>query len=202
MCAPLTAIRDIGKIYIASSVTKDQAEGLGRPWGSHPLIDNRIAWADVKCAHDGAEWSRQEKIRYAIKPHIDRTHHHPTLIVCNEAERGSVLNCGGCEKCSRTIVGLALEGIDPNRCGLKADDRTFGRIKRKLLLRPLRFTYLTSGMWKDLRSAIPDTIAYDMYGSKKFLEWLRTYEIPDDMDKDTTLSQRVLQKCLRLGIIP
>jgi hypothetical protein len=57
-------------------------------------------------------------------------------------------------------------------------------------------------MWKDLRSAIPDTIAYDMYGSKKFLEWLRTYEIPDDMDKDTTLSQRVLQKCLRLGIIP
>jgi hypothetical protein len=202
ICAPLTAICDINKIYIASTATKDPAQGLGIPWGSHPLIDNNIAWAGVKGVHDGAEWSRQEKIRHAIKPYMESTKSYPRLIVCNDYARGSVLNCGRCEKCCKTIIGLAMEGIDPNLCGFKVDDRTFDNIKRRLRLRPLRYTHRTSGMWRDLQNAIPETPTADMYGSKAFLEWFRTFEVREDGGKNRTLTQRMLQKCLKLGIIP
>jgi len=201
ICAPLTAIRDIKMLYIASSATKDRAQGIGRPWGSHPLIDNNVAWADVKCGHDGVEWSRQEKIRHVIKPYIERTKNYPRLIVCNDTERGSVLNCGRCEKCSRTIVGLILEGIDPNLCGFNVGDRILDHIKLKLLLRPLRFTQLKTGMWRDIQSAIPDVVPDDRYGSGPFFRWLKAYEVREDSRKDKPRSQRVLEKCLKLGMI-
>jgi len=201
MCAPLTTVLDIQKIYIASSATKSVPQGVGRPWGSHPYIDGNVAWADVKAVHDGLEWSRQEKIRHAIKPYIDGTGEYPKIIVCDETLRGDVLNCGRCEKCCRTIVGLALEGIDPNRCGFDVNAGTFDRIRQKLLWDRLMFAYNKSGMWKDIQSAIPDTIKGDLYGSKAFFEWLRTQEFPGKWDKYKPLSQRLLQKCLKLGII-
>jgi hypothetical protein len=201
MCAPLTAACGIRRIYIASSAAKSKPQGLERPWGSHPLIDDNVAWADVKARHDGVEWSRQEKIRYAIKPYIENTKSYPPIIACDEPLRGDVLNCGRCEKCSRTIAGLALEGIDPNLCGFKVDDRTFGHIKQKILWDRLVFIYKKSGMWKDLQGAIPEAIATDLYGSKAFFEWLKNYKLREDWGKHRSLSRRVLQKCLKLGII-
>ncbi|HTY90798.1 MAG TPA: hypothetical protein VMC84_06435 [Methanocella sp.] len=201
ICAPLAAVGGTERVYIGSSMTKDQMQGPMRPWGSHPLIDGNVAWADVQAVHDGAEWSRQEKIRHEIKPFIEKTGNYPPIIVCDEPGRGDVLNCGRCEKCSRTIAGLALEGIDPNLCGLKVDNRTFCRIRQKLQWDRLMFAYKKSGMWKDIQSAIPATIEGDAYGSKEFFEWLRAYKFPDVWGKNKPFSQRLLQKCLKLGII-
>jgi hypothetical protein len=201
ICAPLTAIHNIGRVYIASSATKDPTFATDRAWGSHPGIDGNVAWADVKAVHDGTEWSRQDKIRFAIKPYIEKTGNYPHLIVCNERERGKGLNCGRCEKCCRTIVGLALDGIDPNRCGFNVDSRTFDRIRRKLRLRPLRFTHIKYGLWRDIQRAIPETISTDLYGSRAFFEWLRTYEFLEDDAKYRPRLERVLEKCLQLGLI-
>ena len=51
LCAPLTT-KGIGTVLIASSHTED----YNKPWGSHPLIDNNVAWANVKVIHDGYEF--------------------------------------------------------------------------------------------------------------------------------------------------
>ena len=201
VCAPITAVHGIGRVYIASSATRDRAFHPSRSWGSHPAIDGNVAWADVGAVYDGIEWTRQEKIRHAIKPFIEKTGDYPHLVVCNERERGEGVNCGRCEKCCRTIVGLALEGIDPNPCGLPVDGRTFGDIRRKLLLRPLRFTHIKYGLWREIQKAIPGTIAADVYGSKAFLEWLRTYVFLEDNEKYRPRLERVLEKCLQLGLI-
>ena len=201
ICAPLTAIRNMGRVYIASSATRDRALDIRQAWGSHPGIDGNVAWADVKAIHDGTELSRQDKIRFAIKPYIEKTGEYPHLIVCNERERGDGLNCGRCEKCCRTIVGLALEGIDPNPCGLHVDDRTFENIRRKLLLRPLRFTHIKYGLWRDIQRAIPEKVNDDIYGSREFFKWLKTYVFPEDDGKYRPRLERVLEKCLQLGLI-
>ncbi|HTY90799.1 MAG TPA: hypothetical protein VMC84_06440 [Methanocella sp.] len=201
ICAPVTAMSDIQRIYIASSMSKGNNKAWWNSWGSHPRIDDNVAWADVRAVHDGVELSRQEKIANFIKPYIEKTGNYPTIIVCNEPFRGDVYNCGRCEKCSRTIVGLSLEGIDPNRCGFSVSGRTFERIKQKLLMRPLRFIYKQPNMWRDIQNSIPDTIENDLNGSKAFFEWLRTFEIADDRRKSRPISQRVLEKCLQLGII-
>jgi hypothetical protein len=111
------------------------------------------------------------------------------------------LNCGRCEKCSRTIVGLALEGIDPNLCGFRVDDRTFRHIRQKILFRPLRFTSIKMGLWRDIQSCIPDAITGDLYGPRAFFEWLKTHEFPEDDGKYRPRLQRVLDKCLQLGLI-
>jgi hypothetical protein len=201
ICAPLTAICDVQKIYIASSMSKGNSKAWWKSWGSHPRIDDNVAWADIRSIHDGVEWSRQEKIKYAIKPYIEKTGHYPALIVCNEPYRGDVLNCGRCEKCSRTIAGLTVEGIDPNLCGFHVDHRTFGRIKQKLLMRRLRFTHKQPNMWRDIQMDIPEAISGDLNGSRAFFEWLRTFDVPEDKRKIRPLSQRILEKCLQLGII-
>ncbi len=202
ICAPLTAVHDIQKIYIASSMAKGITGKPWKSWGSHPLIDDNVAWADLTVSHDGVELSRQEKIRFAIKPYIENTKNYPWFMVCNDPRRGNVLNCSICEKCSRTIVGLALEGIDPNLCGFKVDDRTFDHIKRKLLMRRLRFTHKQPNMWRDIQSCIPDPIISDIHGSRAFFEWLRTYEVHDDWNKNTPLSQNILELFMKLRVIP
>ncbi len=202
MCAPLTAVSDIQKIYIASSATKNMPKRPLKLWGSHPLIDSKVAWADVKVCHDSSERSRQEKIRFAIKPYIENTKNYPPITVCNDARRGEILNCSRCEKCSRTIVGLALEGIDPNLCGFKVDDRTFDHIKRKLLMPELRFADDDPNMWRDIQACIPDTITSDLYGSKTFFEWLKGLKVMDYVEKKATLSQNIAELFFKLRIIP
>jgi len=202
LCAPLTAAHGFGTVYIGSSMAKGRSGKPWRSWGSHPMIDGNVAWADVKCGHDGVEWSRQEKIRYAIRPYIEKTGKHPPIIVCNDPGRGPILNCGRCEKCSRTIVGLALENIDPNKCELKTSGATFGHIKRKLLLRRLRFIHKQPNMWRDIQSCIPAVINDDMYGSRAFFEWLKGYKVRDDWNKDMPMSQKALELLMKLKLIP
>jgi hypothetical protein len=148
------------------------------PWGSHHYINNNLSWSDVKATHVGGDLNRQEKIRYVIRPYIDATGNHPSVIVCNDPHRGAILNCGKCEKCSRTIAGLMLEGIDPNRCGLYIDDGTFGAIRTKILDPKRHFLQLQPNMWRDIQGLIPGKITDDQYGSKVFFNWLRTYHIP------------------------
>ena len=106
LVAPLTALKKIKTVIIAATHTKDFKE----PWGSHPLIDNNIRWADVRVIHDGYELSRQKKIRYYI---IRYPHYLPYLRVCYFSRNN--YNCGYCEKCLRTIIALILEGINPTR---------------------------------------------------------------------------------------
>src|SRR5208337_2111719 len=81
LCAPLTAHRGANKVYIASTANKNMMKNRGDPWGSHPDIDGNVSWADVKVVHDSIEWSRQEKIGFAVKKYIEDTGTYPLLIV-------------------------------------------------------------------------------------------------------------------------
>ena len=56
LCAPLTYVAKIGKLYLASTYTEDFSE----PWGSHPDIDNKFRRQGKSNLNDGYELSRQE----------------------------------------------------------------------------------------------------------------------------------------------
>src|SRR4030043_84540 len=72
MCAPLTAVREIRTVIIASSYTRDFKEVSA----FHPSIDNNISWADASVLHDGYELSRQQKLKYLCQsanlPYLSR----------------------------------------------------------------------------------------------------------------------------------
>jgi hypothetical protein len=126
LCASVAFKERVGTLYIASSRTKDSST----PLGSHPDIDNTVEWTGTKVVHDGYKLTRQDKIK-VLADYIKTTGHKVYVRSCWQSDRGD--NCSRCEKCSRTIVGLVLEGIDPNECGYVINADTFSWIKQNLM---------------------------------------------------------------------
>jgi hypothetical protein len=108
----------IGQMYIASSAdAKHQALQ-----GSHVTIDHLWSTEALSFVHDGSEASRIDKIDSQITQSELALKY---LRVCYMNEKGAY-NCGKCEKCLRTMVGLYAAGaldraetfppeIDPQR---------------------------------------------------------------------------------------
>lgn len=187
LCAPLTVTERIGEILIASS----HAQGLlAYPWGSHPLIDNKVSWANVKVVHDGYNVSRQEKIRYVLKSYIKDTGRYPLLRVC--WSQFSNFNCGKCEKCSRTITGLVLENIDPNKCGFNIDNAFFDCLKQNLVQRKFNLSPGRVFLWKDIQKYIPEEMSHSLYNCEEFFEWFKDFEISEIKRSDTHIKSYLL----------
>jgi len=92
LCAPLTYIDNIRKLYIASSYTKEFPE----PWGSHPDVDNNVKWTGTTVMHDGYEFSRQKKLD-VIADYIKTSKHKFVIRSCWEGETEKNANCSVCE---------------------------------------------------------------------------------------------------------
>lgn len=189
-CAPPTCFENIGTLFIASGSTRK----FNHPWGSHPLIDNNICWSNTRIIHDGYEMTRQEKIRVVLKKHVTETGDYPVLRVCARLRIGA--NCGKCEKCCRSIVGLILDGIDPNKCGFDVNPDVLGYVKKRILdgkiaarkgLAESRVQLInrigTRGEWEDIQNHIPKNIDNDIYSSKVFFEWLRSFDIRSHLER-------------------
>lgn len=152
LCAPLTYVDEIGKLYIASSYTAD----FHKPWGSAPEIDNNVMWTGTRCVHDGFELSRQEKMQM-IAEYIKRKRCRLNIRSCNTRgeglKRSEVGNCcsSKCEKCSRTIVGLELAGLNPNSHGFDINANTFSNIKENLKNQKWLFGDDRKYVWTDLQ---------------------------------------------------
>ena len=177
LCAPLTEAERIGNLFIASSCSPDLLKS-GKPWGSHPLIDNKLSWANIQVFHHDQNLGRQDKIRDLLKNYIKTHERYPALRVCYSQFRE--LNCGKCEKCLRTITGLVLENIDPNKCGFDIDKNFFSLLKKFFVKE--RFSLIANnkvGMWTDIQRHIPKTSTNNMYNSKEFFEWFRCFDFSE-----------------------
>lgn len=109
-------------VRIASSSTYEQLY----PAGSHPLTDRLWGTETTSFVHDGCEASRLEKIRLLSEdaPPVVLN----SLRVCGTDEVTDAYNCGKCEKCIRTMIGLhicsALDRCDALPNAIEATDVT------------------------------------------------------------------------------
>tara|TARA_R110001583_G_scaffold137638_3_gene289252 strand:+ start:470 stop:1747 length:1278 start_codon:yes stop_codon:yes gene_type:complete len=117
--APISYINKYSSIYIASSYT-DQ---IDIAWGSTPSIDEKIKWAGIQVFHDGYELKRQDKVDLITK-FSKNTNNQFRLRVCY-SELRTGFNCSHCEKCYRTILGIILNGENPNNYGFKVDKNIY-----------------------------------------------------------------------------
>lgn len=80
-------------------------------WGSHPMTDPLFSSGGFKIIHDGAGFSRSEKIKVLSNWRVGMKN----LRVCWE---GSLKdrNCGSCEKCVRTRINFLLAGSSEPAC--------------------------------------------------------------------------------------
>lgn len=80
------------------------------PWGSHPMTDPLLSTESVAVVHDGAEFTRLDKVRYLSRSTVALR----WLKVC--FREVSERNCGRCRKCLLTMMALALFGaLEPCR---------------------------------------------------------------------------------------
>lgn len=94
------------------------------PWGSHPLVDPLWSTDGLEFRHDGCEAYRSEKLnRVARWPAAMKQ-----LWVCGYDPSG-LRNCGTCEKCLRTMIGLAALSADVPR-ELFAEPLDLERVRR------------------------------------------------------------------------
>lgn len=124
--APLSYINNYKNIYIASSYTKD----IDIAWGSTPQVDEKITWGGIKVFHDGYELKRQDKVDL-IANFATKTNNQFKLRVCYSELRNG-FNCSNCEKCFRTILGLILNGKDPNLFGFNVDKDVYHKMFKVL----------------------------------------------------------------------
>lgn len=148
LCAPLTYIEKVGRLYIAA----DWSEEFAKPSGSASEIVDNVKWAGTATSLDGFELCRQKKIQL-IAEYIKTEYKDLFIRSCWISVKGD--NCSKCEKCSRTILGLELAGINPNNHGFSIEADTFANIKKKLVNGKLIFGDDEQYMWTDLQHHAP-----------------------------------------------
>lgn len=109
-------------VYVASSY---DLPNLG-PCGSHPLLDPEYSSWDLRIRHRDAELSRLEKLRIVADWPVG----FQNLRAClqNVPDR---LNCGWCEKCVRTMVGLVALGVLQETRAYVEDDVSAELLEKK-----------------------------------------------------------------------
>jgi len=95
----------ISRVSIASSSIFDRAEDMALAHGSHPALDPLYSSYNLRVLHDGARFSRLDKVRAIADWGVAMK----GLRVCTRNLEG-VLNCGRCEKCVRTLLELLAVG--------------------------------------------------------------------------------------------
>jgi hypothetical protein len=93
----------LGRVLIPSTLPYAR---MGKPWGSHPMLDECWSTESVEFLHDGSEATRFEKIERVAEWDREALEE---LRVCLKVS-GAPQNCGRCPKCVRTITMLALAG--------------------------------------------------------------------------------------------
>ena len=89
----------------------DSYDVLISPWGSHPITDPLLSSGDFRLIHDGAGFSRSEKIQALAAWPLGIEN----LRFCWAADQNDS-NCGRCEKCVRTRLNFLVAGIDNPQC--------------------------------------------------------------------------------------
>lgn len=86
-------------------------DALVLPWGQNPCTDYLLSGDGFSIVHDGAAYSRTEKIAAIARDPVATR----AVKVCWEAADPST-NCGTCEKCVRTRLNFKAVGIDNPSC--------------------------------------------------------------------------------------
>jgi hypothetical protein len=197
LAAPLAWREHIGTIYIASSYTAQS----GPPDGSYPALIEKIAWAGTHAVYDGGDEERQSKMERIITE-VRSSFPGLKFNVCTLGKDEG--NCNLCERCSRTIAGLALLGIDPSRHGFVMSTDTPERIRKSLKNKEWIQAYVWQlsniKFWREIQERVPlyrDTMLPEW---REFFDWLSGVVV-DDFLPSTELPwikeiKRLLRRCL------
>lgn len=179
LCAPMAYARGIEDLYVAAT----HWEGIDLEWGSRPDIDDYVRWTGTQCHHDCYDLTRQERLEliasYVDDPSADPDASRLELQTCNTRMDG---NCGECEKCYRTAVGLRLAGLEPAAHGYPFEDEDYHDIRSSFENGDWILGLDERYMWEDIRDAVRETDPSSP-AERAFFAWL------SDADLDALVAE-------------
>ena len=181
LCAPLSYVHGLPHIRIPSTHTLESAQ----PWGSHPTIDGEVRWASTQVIHDGYQFSRQMKLGL-LAEYI--RHENPQLPIRVCWGRGG--NCSRCAKCCLTMIGLALEGLDPNHHGFRFDAAVLAFIRTQLEEGSMALRSSAVWRWMEIQKRLATRKRLEFDGVDEFFTWFRGVSIPHCQAKFKANSRR------------
>jgi hypothetical protein len=174
---PIVAPLSIGrfnKLLIASSTHPDFPYSVF-PWGSQPIIDEKIQWSSLKVIHDGYI-TKNEKILSAIREFYKEN--ELILRVCMKRKKApDYFNCSDCEKCYRTMLPMLLAGIDLEKCGFSLNNSKLEEMKS--FIREEKFTPLDLDLWIDIQNLVQGT-RFDSPKLNEFFNWFKDYQFQQE----------------------
>lgn len=158
---PYAYKNNLKTIYIPSSYSINDKD---IKCASYPTIDENIKYGG-NIIHEGFEYTRQDKLQLIAKYLKETNDENIKLRVCWEGKDGT--NCNHCEKCLRTIIGLILEGVDPNKVGFKINKKEIKNIiYDKKIVFSLKY-------WDELK----ETLKNSDLKNENWINWLLELDI-------------------------
>jgi hypothetical protein len=176
-CAPYTYLKGTGKLLIASSFNQ-----VVKAWGSTPTTDQMVKWGGLRVVHDSYDLSRMKKVEQVIAPYARERGGSIPLRVCTGRKSvrldSGALNCGRCEKCTRTMLQLMFCGLDPARCGFDTTSFVPANIRAELKSGRLKPAHNPNSWRSMFTTANPQYQALEgtYPGLGEFVGWLRTWD--------------------------
>lgn len=169
LTAPITNCKGITNVLVASSTTKVN----DKPNGSHLFAFTDMRWANTSITYDLPDQLRQDKIRKFI---AGKPQYYNYIKVC-DVIREKEHNCGLCEKCLRTIIGLTMENIDPNKCNFKINDKIFEYIRACFENNLMRIGYEQLVCWEELQEYVKHRKPNNTYKIEQFFSWFGEFNL-------------------------
>ena len=174
LSAPLTAAAGFSRVIIASSHSNE----FHTPWGSSPETDDLVRWGNVSAKHDAFEYTRQDKLRKLIAPHLSKGE-RAALAVCYKKRRGQgeTINCGTCEKCIRTATGALVAGMNPVDLGLPVEREAIRAWRCAIESKEVKFGANELFMWQDIQRGFSES-SFNYVDSElgAYLNWVREFD--------------------------
>lgn len=147
LCAPLAYTERYGSVQLASGFTRDDTFPTAQPTFVDPL-----AWSGTQARIADPDTTRQTKIARLTR-HLDDVGAF-SVRSCLHSETGE--NCSACEKCYRTMVGLALAGADPALVGYEWGEAKMEEIHRAFAEREVQLSRTGAGFWEEMTADYRD----------------------------------------------
>ncbi|MBU3191224.1 hypothetical protein K9O30_18470 [Clostridium bowmanii] len=183
--APFAYIYKIKQVYMPASLSTVYSE---ISCASHPNIDNKVRMGSCSVVHEGFDNNRQDKIKI-IGDHLKNHEYQFTIRVCWESKGGK--NCSVCEKCSRTIMGLIAEGIDPNKYGFNVTDNTILNIKENWQY-VWNITEATGSSWTALQNKYKED--EELWKNNNIFNWILKINFTKITPKNRSIIHKIKRK--------
>lgn len=177
IAAPLMFLNGYKELVIGATHTKK----FPHPWGSHPLIDNKIKFADnAHVTHTGYEATRMDKLSFIHNHCCDIELRKPFLRVCHSFGYYSHGNCRVCEKCYRTMLGLIALNANLEEYGFNITEQKAIKRINKFLKKPPVFTNGLTFHWESIQDLIKENLEKKIKRSLStvlFFEWFSALDL-------------------------